>query len=180
MSVIELDGFCGRLRAYPCHKAAQTAHSPPWDCFSARLPPSRRAWTQAWDTQAGHQKWRKFLISWTYSELFNLRNLGKAIWLSCCVLGSDLQCVLNDWCGKDGRRIPWSFQSLGVTKGLSWTQCQLEDSVQDEMTSKAIFPEPRVGCTRLECENCLKCLGSLECCECMLRCIWYFLWLHGL
>ena len=27
------------------------------------------------------------------------------------------------------------------------------------MTSKAVFPEPHsVGCTRLECENCLKCL----------------------
>ena len=40
------------------------------------------------------------LISWTYSKLFNLRNLGKAILTFLLyVLCSDLECVLNDGCG---------------------------------------------------------------------------------
>lgn len=43
---------------------------------------------------------KKVSISWAYSELFNLRNLGKAILTFLLyVLGSDLQCVLNDECG---------------------------------------------------------------------------------
>lgn len=41
--------------------------------------------------------------------------------------------------GKDGEQDTMIFSELRVTKGLSWTQCQLEDSVQDEMTSKLSF-----------------------------------------
>lgn len=63
--------------------------------------------------------------------------------------------------GKDGEQGTIIFSELRVTKGFSWTQRQLEDSVQDETTNKVISPESRsVGYTKLECENHLKCLLS--------------------
>ena len=55
--------------------------------------------------------------------------------------------------GKDGEQDTMIFSELRVTKGLSRTQCQLEDSVQDEMTSKV----PGASILHIECIMHIEC-----------------------